>query len=365
MASQLRPVTVALCALAVSLSVPSPAMARQTGCQLSTTTAGLTACFAVLALTTTTLTSNQTNGIGDTNSGAAGAAGNDAGFFEGILFGATNGGAGGVAPSVELLVQFQSFSITTNGILSSPRTAITVRSLGGDGGRGGDDFGIFSGLGGDGGRGGNGSTVSLTTTSTGGVIQTGPSFTFLFLPFFGGHGIYALSRGGDGGDGGDGDSAISGSGGDGGLGGNGGTVTLDINNAITTSALLGRAIFATSRGGNGGDGGSGSGIVSGGGAGSGSGNGGSVSVGNTGTLRTFGSFAAGIFAQSIGGYSGDGGDSDGGVAFGGGATSGGDAGSVAIGNSGNITTSGTRSHAIFAQSVGGSGGDDGGGNGVV
>ncbi|MBK0326154.1 autotransporter outer membrane beta-barrel domain-containing protein [Rhodobacteraceae bacterium F11138] len=94
-----------------------------------------------------------------------------------------------------------------------------------------------------------------------------------------------------------------------------------------------------------------------------SGTGGDVTVENDGTLHTIGDSATAIYAQSIGGGGGNGGDAAQGlltsltiVQSGSG---GGDAGDVAIVNTGAIKTEGDGAMGIYAQSVGGGGGSGG------
>ena len=114
-----------------------------------------------------------------------------------------------------------------------------------------------------------------------------------------------------------------------------------------------------------------------GGAGGMGGTGGDVSVANAGEITTHGRTAHGILAQSIGGGGGNGGMSlTGDLAIGlkSGDTSGNTAGSMALGgsggdgnvsgdvtvdNSGRIEVFGNGSYGIYAQSVGGGGGDGG------
>ena len=121
------------------------------------------------------------------------------------------------------------------------------------------------------------------------------------------------------------------------------------------------------------------GVDIGGSGGSGS-DGGNVEVTNSGSIVTLGDNSSGIFAQSVGGGGGAGGSSfnlsaavgansvDAGVNLGGSGGGGGDAGSVTVNNSGSIRTgavtskdgtykvSGLNSFGIYAQSVGGGGG---------
>jgi len=100
------------------------------------------------------------------------------------------------------------------------------------------------------------------------------------------------------------------------------------------------------------------------------GSGGAVTVGNTGTIQTFGAASPGVFAQSIGAGGGQAGatavdqlkDSSGNsqgvnTTVGGKAMVTGNGGVVSATNSGVIGTSGDAGFGIFAQSVGGGGGE--------
>ena len=93
-----------------------------------------------------------------------------------------------------------------------------------------------------------------------------------------------------------------------------------------------------------------------GGKGAAGGNGGVVNVTNEATIQTYGGNARGIYAQSIGGGGGDGGNAGGFVGVGGEGSGTSDGGDVTVTNHGLIETEGYRSHAIFAESVGGGGG---------
>ncbi len=182
-------------------------------------------------------------------------------------------------------------------------------------------------------------------------------------------------------------------GGNGGPGGIGGDVDATSRGAIVTRGNESSAIFAQSVGGGGGKGGGGFtavinpaaaggqnvnlGIAVGGGGGSGR-TGGAVDVANTGGLATFGELSHGIFAQSVGGGGGAGGSSraltvqfgfdspasNKSAVFSIGGSGGGasDGGAVTVRNTGAIVTQGADSVGVWAQSVGGGGGE--GGNGA-
>ncbi len=249
-------------------------------------------------------------------------------------------------------------------------------------------------LGGKSGGGGNGGTVNVRSF---GDISTAGEFS---------HGILAQSIGGGGGTAGDCTNiTIEPSinpldyleflsfasmeselllGGRGGHGGNGGLVTVSNSGTIETEGNFAVGILAQSIGGGGGAGGSvfecplsltasfdaGSMVLRGqGGSG---GNGGEVTVVNSGDITTHGGFAHGILAQSVGGGGGFAGisektpidslifggplgvsidTSDFGVGFAGSIGGWGNAGNVTVTHTGSITTKGSVSDGILAQSV--------------
>ena len=173
------------------------------------------------------------------------------------------------------------------------------------------------------------------------------------------HGILAVSRGADGGDGGDAGAAIYSEGGNGGVGGMGREASVLSNTHITTSGDWAAGIAAASLGGAGGEAGFGGSLGGQGGDALGSGPGGPANVMNFGTIETAGADSHGIFAQSVGGFAGGAGGAGGLFAWGGSANSAGDGHTVSVWNSGVITTGGDRADSIFAQSVGGGGGNAG------
>lgn len=286
------------------------------------------------------------------------------------------GGEGGNAGAVDVTTGADS-SITTYGDSSA---AIIAQSVGGAGGKGELVVSVAAGpvagaatLGTIGGKGGDGATV---TVNSGGTIATQGN---------GSIGVLASSVGGEGGAGGlalAGAASASVSGvaavaREGGNGGNGSTVTIDNTAVIGTKGEYASAVAAISAGGQGGKGGwagglnvatilTASGAIAGnGGAG---GDASDVVVHNAGALTTLGNGSAGIFAQSIGGQGAHGGsaltldlgaDADLAISAGGQGGAGGNAGQINIVNHGAITTSGIGSAAIFAESLGGHGGDSG------
>ncbi len=300
--------------------------------------------------------------------------------------------------------------VTTLGEGSHGVLAQSVGGGGGDGGMafnevlyegGGDDprAHVKVGVGGIGGTGGDGGKVQVT--NRGAVDTLGKNAV----------GLLAQSVGGGGGNGG---TAIDGSlmgvagnnvnvsvGGIGGLGGVGGEVVVKNlkNSAGSDAGIFTRGedaygILAMSVGGGGGRGGAavtnstagtstpgGKTVftvdVSVGGAGGIGGLGGKATVENDGNITTYGKGAHGIIAESVGGGGGNGGLAVSGdlslgatavkgakqhvstIALGGVGGFGNDGGEVAVKNSGNITVEGDQAYGVYAQSVGGGGGNGG------
>ncbi|HWL30773.1 MAG TPA: autotransporter outer membrane beta-barrel domain-containing protein [Xanthobacteraceae bacterium] len=290
-------------------------------------------------------------------------------------------------------------------------TGIVGLSVGGAGGIGGTATAISAtpvlaiavAVGGDGGKGGNGGKVEVENNSK--ITTYGMQA----------RGIDAKSIGGGGGNAGNAFAyalslpaadlpsiavtyAMGGTGGD---GGNGGAVKVVNSSAIATFGSEARGIEAVSIGGGGGSGGTSTSMsdmlslylnvgvsLSYGGSGGGGGHGGAVAVTNEKSIETAGGFSAGIYAQSIGGGGGNGGTANAvanagfswnealntvtttGVPLaesftakyvvGGKGANAGHGGAVTATNSGTITTGGSNAPAIFAQSVGGGGGEAGG-----
>ncbi|MFP4002645.1 MAG: hypothetical protein ACLFV8_02625 [Alphaproteobacteria bacterium] len=306
------------------------------------------------------------------------------------------GGTGGVPGTVDVV---STARILTGGDGSH---GIFAQSIGGGGGTGGYAMTYGLQIGGDagkgtntgslniGGSGGQGATANTVTVNNSGIITTDGR---------GSHGINAQSIGGGGGDGGlvvTGTLAGSGRnntfdiaiGGEGGEGGTGGDVTVTNSNVILTDGDESAGIRALSIGGGGGDAGllvqvsiakgnndkSSAGMsINIGGTGGTGGSAGDVSVTNTadGVIVTEGENSHGIFAQSVGGGGGNGSSvisanfTGGrnstfvGLNIGGAGGTGGHGGNVLVDNAGLIDTSGDGAHGIFAQSIGGGGGNGG------
>lgn len=308
-----------------------------------------------VTVTLTDSTLNQGAGLVVVSSGSHGGTGGTGKAAEYNAYGG-DGGTGGHGGNVIVHVA----NLTTDG-----QTGIAVVSHGEHGGEGGVGENTLNGTGhgGTGGMGGHGGGVLLNNTTddgTGAIQITATS----------GPGILAESIAGDGGDGGQG--LVKGyfghaNGGDGGQGGTGGSVTVEIATAddgtessITVKGDLAPGIVARSYGGAGGAGGHGNAVSGNGGAGAGSGPAGGISVTYGGDISTDGSLSDGILAQSVGGFSGDAGESSGIVAYGASSQSAGGGGNVTVIYNGTadtaIRTTGDDSDGIFAQSQGGGGG---------
>jgi hypothetical protein len=278
-------------------------------------------------------------------------------------------------------------TITNEGTIETEKSyaaGILAQSIGGGGGNGGTAGGWFT-AGGDGGSGADGGSVTVKNS---GNITTGMDGS-LSSALSNSPGILAQSIGGGGGNGGGSISVGVGLsaafGGSGGAGGSGGSVSVERNNSddnlatpyfIHTYGDYSSAVAAQSIGGGGGNGGF---AVSGsigsvfsasigyGGQGGSAGRGGGVLVETKGALATEGDNASGIFAQSIGGGGGNGGFAVSGSAaiagitvdVGGGGGAGGSSSSVQVSSLSDISTSGASSFGILAQSIGGGGGNGG------
>ncbi|MHA1108998.1 MAG: hypothetical protein ACTSQV_07770, partial [Alphaproteobacteria bacterium] len=316
------------------------------------------------------------------------------------------GGGGGSGGDGDIVTVTNSGTITTR---AENSYGILAQSVGGGGGSGGFSVAGQISLGNSpgglalsiGGKGAGGGASDVVTVTNSGDIRTEGANA---------HGVYALSVGGGGGAGGfSASGTISGNnakqlgvsvGGRGGGGGAGNVVNVTNRGLITTLNRDANAIYAQSIGGGGGDGGmsftgtfAGSGAkqlsASVGGFGGDGNSGGLVSVNNSGTLDTSGTSADGIQAQSIGGGGGNGGLSistgfalsgmkqsnslNGSISVGGWGGKGGLGGEVSVrncvlddagecaggGENISITTRGDDAHGIYAQSIGGGGGDGG------
>ncbi|MFD1200002.1 hypothetical protein ACFQ3K_17070 [Brucella gallinifaecis] len=308
-----------------------------------------------------------------------------------------SGGSGGAAGKVDVK-NATGARIITDGDESH---GIFAQSIGGGGGNGGEvlsvtvtkpsstansEQGLQLGIGGSGSDGGTGGAVDVVNDGL--IVTRGDKA----------HGILAQSIGGGGGNGG---YSITGSlalqkgaetnpsmalniGGSGGSGNAAGTVIVTNTGEINVSGLQSYGVLAQSVGGGGGNGGmavalslndlvnqargqSYSKIAIGGAGGDGA-DGGDVTVNHSGTIRVSGENSYGIFAQSVGGGGGNAALSistpavmaaDYIISTALGARTGtkGSAGEVTVNSSGDIIVTGAGSQAIFSQSVNGGGGN--------
>ncbi|MES0827982.1 autotransporter outer membrane beta-barrel domain-containing protein [Ruegeria sp. SCP11] len=323
------------------------------------------------------------NGISAQSGGGGGGSSADTrsytiGFLTSVTVGSSDdasaGGDGG-AVSLDTLAD-----ITTAG---DNAYGIMAQSYGGGGGSAGDIVEVSAGVtlttieynvGGDGGTGGDGGQVSVSTN--GSIATDGENSVGVFAQSVGGGGgtsssLYSVSSvsltsldisvGSTGGDGGDGD-----------------TVDVSIYDDITTNGDNATAVYAQSVGGGGGNAGqvwavsslsvSSVSVALGGDGGSG-GDGGDVTVVSEGALTTTGANADGIFAQSLGGSGGNAATTISGsalsivdsvnVTIAGTGEDGDVAGMVEVTNSGDISTRDDGAFGIYAESRGGGGGKAG------
>ncbi|MBS0295134.1 MAG: autotransporter outer membrane beta-barrel domain-containing protein [Proteobacteria bacterium] len=323
------------------------------------------------------------------------------------------GGAGDRSGDVNVVQHGQ---IMIDGQLAN---AILVQSIAGGGGNGGGNIAAAGtlgqnawsaaiGVGGTGGSGadaGNASLVSngLILVNARPTVNPGPNDDPFSATAYTGNStaIEVQSVGGGGGVGGfsvtisvapKGNPFALGVGGTGGDAGNAGTVTLIrgyLNpgtasetadpSLIRTFGNGSKGIVAQSLGGGGGDAGVNltlaatkgdqplAALISVGGSGGGSGDGNTVNVRDNGDIFTTGSASGGIFAQSVGGGGGNANYNLGAglligaksvdLAVGGGVGQGGKGGDVTVNHKGTISTNGNNSGAITAQSIGGGGGN--------
>ena len=258
-----------------------------------------------------------------------------------------------------------------------------AQSVGGGGGAGGFSAGgglsaqggsASNTVGGAGGAGGVGGDVTLQ--NGGAIITLGANATAVLIQTVGGGGGVGGFAAGGSASKADGASQVVG--GAGGVAGAGGSITIDnaAGAVIGTAGAQSDGVFAQSVGGGGGLGGfAAGGTLSlsgaanntiGGGIGGSAGSGGKITFTNEGTVQTLGDQSIAVFAQSVGGGGGQGGFTAGGGlsasgqasngAVGGAGGAGGDGGVLSLTNSGAVQTGGKEAVGIFAQSVGGGGG---------
>jgi hypothetical protein len=252
--------------------------------------------------------------------------------------------AGGNAGSVSVN---SNSTIIVNGT-DEGKHGVAAISQGGDGGNGRGWFGLIGSSSGRGGDGGSSGMVSVMLGTNSNITTYGDKS----------HGVFARSRGGNGGSGGTATAALA-FGDNGGNGGDAGIVIVSNQGTVLTNGWNSHGIYASSVGAGAGSGSSADGAYAEGGNGGGESDGAAVTVNNSGTITTRRDDSFGILAQSIGGGGGDGGGAGGWFTVGGKGGSGGGSGVVSIFDSGKVQTSKDRSTAIFAQSIGGGGGNGG------
>lgn len=253
--------------------------------------------------------------------------------------GGVGGRGGDIRADLTGLSSGERTRISTGG---SEGHALRLRSQGGDGGQiSGSSW--FNGA--DGGTGGAGGSVSATLNNVT-ISTTGAKASGVLAESDGGSGFWGggsgLARGGKAGSGGDAGRV---------------TVGLGTNVQVTTTGAEAIAVQAVSRGGGGSNGGRGGIFYSPGGDGSSGGRGGEVALTNAGRVETSGKDAHALYAASLGGAAGGGGKGNGVVAVGGNGGANSHSSKVELRNSGTVITSGEASHGLFAESVGGDGGN--------
>lgn len=262
-------------------------------------------------------------------------------------------GAGGTSSYVATVTLNDGSSIATSG---NYLPGVSVISQGGNGGSGREDS--------NGANGGNGGTVQVGMSGTAAISTNGTQA----------HGVAARSYGGAGG------GVLTSSGivdftpENAGVGGAGGTVNVNTGDAatstaggtITTQGDYSIGILGQSMGGIGGTTTGNFELFGDAGANAGSGGAsGTVNINSRTAITTSGTSSHGIVAQAIGGGGGTAGPSSGIIAVGGAGGSAVAGGTVNVNQSGNLNTSGSAAIGILAQSIGGGGGDGGGANGVA
>jgi hypothetical protein len=287
---------------------------------------------------------------------------------------ASLGGGGGDAGAVQ--VSLGNLQIQTTGNNSN---GLTLQSIGGGGGAvshtiNNQQSGVVSldlAIGSSGGDGGDGNNLNVSNDG-GRIITSGAASTALMLQSIGGGGglTNTVAGGTEG-------SLVQLSGiigGGGGNGGNAGSISATNASDLVTSGVNAIGLYAQSIGGGGG----GTGVsladaegrthVAGslqiGGTGGSGGTGGAITLINSGSILTTGSQSHGLFGQSIGGGGGRFALAGGGnslrnsatLQIGGDGGNGGDGGTVAITNSGAIEVRGQGAYGLGAQSLGGGGG---------
>ncbi|MEQ8652437.1 MAG: hypothetical protein RIC87_08240 [Kiloniellales bacterium] len=277
---------------------------------------------------------------------------------EGFSAGIGSAGAGG-SVMVNLVTQAPQGSDIAFSTKGLASDGIAAQSIGGGGGKAFEVVSDLTTLGATRFAGGDGGSVQVTLSGSA-AIETAETFS---------RAVYLDSIGNGGGNAGP-NMTITALGASGGTGGSGGKISASIAAPIATQGDASDGVFAASRGGGGGSAFSTSGVeMVGGQDGGGGGAGGEVSVEVGGSVSTAGDDADAIFAQSLGGGGGDGASVvSGGILFdqaiGGSGGTGGNAAAVSItqpasASSTTIATAGERSRGAISQSIGGGGGNGG------
>ncbi|WP_233238823.1 autotransporter outer membrane beta-barrel domain-containing protein [Bordetella sp. LUAb4] len=270
--------------------------------------------------------------------------------------GSDNGGAGANVTGLTV-TNAGAINVTTTNALGKPASLAALSGgivMIGQGGNGGMGPQTVTNTSGELGGKGGDNPYTFTATMNSGSVI---STAGDYLP-----GVAVISLGGNGGAGRE-DS-------DGANGGYGGTIKVAMtgNASITTSGTESIGIIARSAGGAGGGVETSSGIIdfTPENAGTG-GNGGQVSISTSGgTITTYGTNSIGMLAQSMGGFGG--GTTSNFELFGDAGANAGNGGTpstVTISSATTIATSGDNSHGIVAQSIGGGGGVAGVSSGIV
>ncbi|WP_158968088.1 autotransporter outer membrane beta-barrel domain-containing protein [Chachezhania sediminis] len=259
-------------------------------------------------------------------------------------FAPAQGGAGGDGGDIAVTLNDVYIGVNDNG----SRFGILARANGGDGGAGGPVTrpAEATSNGGDGGQGGQ---VTIDVASAARILADNGNSNDRIV------GILAEANGGAGGAPGAYayDSAAGGSRG-------GGSVAIGNAGTVETVGIGGYGIVGQSFGGGGGAGGSPSvGFFEAAGTSGGAGGaGGDVTIVNRtgGTVTTAGTGSAGIVAQSVAGGGGNGARAVGIVSVGGNGGSSGNGGGVSVTNAGAVSTAGRGASGLIALSAGGGGG---------
>jgi hypothetical protein len=303
---------------------------------------------------------DQSGGVVALSRGGAGGTGGDRN--SGNSGDAGGGGNAGTAGDATVDVQSGS-SVTTNG---SYAPGVVAASLGGAGGDGGSSEVNLTGSPRDGGYAGASGIASATLGSGASIRTSGANSA----------GLVALSSGGAGGMGNSNSNIGNSQGGDGGHGGNAGR---SVNGVLTAASASNSGSIVTlgdnspgmvvqGESGAGGAGGGVNGIGGESGDAGATGAVGAISATNNagGSISTSGSASVGLVAQSLGGSGGNGGTINyTNFAFGGSGSSAADGGTVSVANAGSIGTAGLNAIGILAQSVGGGGGSTSGADELV